>query len=287
MIPKQSILYISINVDHEHPLRNVVVEHMDPLPDLDLNRITSLVGEHIKPYFRPVIDGTISPLPTDLKGINGIVVGCSGHSVNLDKGSLKPWQTKLIDFVRNAILEHDIPYLGLCGGGQVGLVALGGKVKSNPPDVGTFSSDIGAMVIGATRLELTSQGRKDSIFDGCPNEMTMTAIHADYLADLPLENKCEVLANGTNLCNQVVGYKEKVRLFGVHPEISQEFLDRTMAPILNEGGFSVADRQDVENAFHNINPTSNDNKKIIENFIMKICKKHYHETQDLHAGITA
>lgn len=277
MLPDNSLLYISINVDHEHPLRGVVERSVDPLPDLDLGRITRLLGPSVRRYFRTVVDGTIDAFPSDLSDIDGIVVGCSGHSVNLAKGPLKPWQERLIQFVRKAILVDDIPYLGLCGGGQVGLVALGGVVESNPPNVGTFSSEPGSIVIGPTRLALTDKGKADVIFQGCSDDLVMAGLHSDYMATLPEAVACDVLANGTKLCNQVIGYKDKVRLFGVHPEISQEFLDETAEQILDEGGFAVAERKDVARAFATMSPNVENNRRVIENFIFGICAKHHRE----------
>lgn len=275
MVPNDSLLYISINVDHEHPLRRVVETQVDPLPDLDLGRIVRLLGPSVRRYFLPVIDGTRDELPADLSGVNGIIVGCSGHSVNLDKGNLKPWQQRLVAFIRRAILEDDIPYLGLCGGGQIGLVALGGTVKSNPANVGTFSNAAGSIVIGPTQLSLTEKGKADVIFRGCSDDLVMAALHSDYMAVLPEDGSCDVLANGSKLCHQVVGYKDKVRLFGVHPEISQEYLDETAELVLNEGAFAVAERKDVSRAFATIHPNAANNRKVIENFVVEICGKHY------------
>ncbi|MEZ4364001.1 MAG: hypothetical protein R3B48_27760 [Kofleriaceae bacterium] len=274
-LPERSVLYVSANVAPDHSLRAAVVAHMDPLPDLDLNRITGSLGPGSRRYFvERVLDGTVDELPTDLRGLRGLVIGCSAYSVNLERGPLKPWQERVIALVRRAVLEYKLPYLGLCGGGQLGLVAMGGKVGPNPAGVGFDPSQPGSLVIRTTQVELTEAGKHDPIFDGVQPVFGMTAIHADYMAEVPAQG-FTVLAHSEDVPNQAVAYGDRVRLFGLHPEVTAEFLSRTMQPVIDAGAFPSVPRDVLRDTFAGLCPTPESNRKILGNFLRHFCARKW------------
>ena len=121
---KMKILYVSINVGEKHPLRHCVTQYIDPAPDLDLHRILQLSAKLDRDQFHAVIDGTLGVFPENIDGVSGLIIGCSGHSFDFDNHEKAPWQDALLTFIRRCVSQR-IPYLGLCGGGQAGLVALG------------------------------------------------------------------------------------------------------------------------------------------------------------------
>ncbi len=206
-LPDRSILYISANVHASHPMFNLVRTHIDPLPDLDLARISRALGPWVRKYFAErVIDATSEDLPSDIARYRGIMVGCSVHSVNTDRGELAPWQSRPMTFVRRAILEHDKPFLGLCGGGQIGFAALGGKVRENPVGVGFTPERRGSMVVRTTQVNLTDDGRAHPIFRGCPDTLGIQALHSEYLAEIPRDPRFQVLAQSSDVPNQVVAF---------------------------------------------------------------------------------
>jgi GMP synthase (glutamine-hydrolysing) len=272
-LPERSVLYVSVNVGAEHPLRQAVVTHMDPLPDLDLNRITTALGPGSRRYFADkVLDATVDPLPTDLSGLRGLVIGCSAYSVNLERGPLQPWQGRVIELIRRAVFDHQLPYLGLCGGGQLGLVALGGRVLSNPAGVGFKPEQSGSLVIRTTQVELTEAGKADPLFEGCEPTFGMTAIHSDYMAEIPSEG-FQVLAHSKDIPNQVVAYGDRIRLLGLHPEVSAEFLARTIEPVLAAGAFSSVPEQELRATFASICPSPESNRLILKNFLAHFCAR--------------
>jgi GMP synthase (glutamine-hydrolysing) len=274
-LPERSVLYVSINVAPDHPLRAAVVTYMDPLPDLDLGRITASLGPGSRRYFvEPVLDGTTDPLPTDLAGLRGLVIGCSAYSVNLERGPLQPWQQRVIDLVQRAVLDYRLPYLGLCGGGQIGLVALGGRVGKNPRGVGFQPEQAGSLVIRTTRVELTEEGRNDPLFAGVQPSFGMTAIHSDYMAEIPAEG-FTVLAHNSDIPNQAVAYGDRVRLLGLHPEVTAEFLARTMKPVLDAGAFAVVPRAVLDDTFAGLCPTPESNRRILANFLTHFCARQW------------
>jgi GMP synthase-like glutamine amidotransferase len=66
------------------------------------------------------------PLPASILAYNGMVLMGGPMSVNDDL----PWIAPLLDLIREAI-DHDIPVLGHCLGGQLMSKALGAAVYSN------------------------------------------------------------------------------------------------------------------------------------------------------------
>jgi GMP synthase-like glutamine amidotransferase len=274
-LPERSVLYVSANVAPDHPLRESVETYMDPLPDLDLGRITTSLGPGSRRYFvERVLDGTVDELPEDLSGLRGLVIGCSAYSVNLERGPLKPWQERLIALVRRAVFEYRLPYLGLCGGGQLGLVAMGGRVGPNPVGVGFHPDRAGSLVIRTTQVELTEAGKADPLFDGVPASFGMTAIHSDYMAGVP-QDGFTVLASSADIPNQAVAYGDRVRLLGLHPEVTREFLTRTIDPVIEAGAFAVVSKQVLRETFSGLCPTPEGNRRILQNFITHFCARSW------------
>lgn len=266
-----SILYISIQVSDDHPMRDAVLT-TDPAPDYDLHRLVRLLGEGSRRYFsRKVFDGTKMEFPSDLSPYRGVIIGCSVHSVNPVDGALQQWQKKLIEFVRYAVLECHIPYLGICGGAQIGLAAFDGQVGSNPVGVGFTPEIERSFLIRETEISLTNEGRCDPLLEGCSDSFGMTAIHSDYMKHAPEDKGFKTLANSSDIGNQIVAYGDKVRLIGLHPEVTREFLDDTVDPLLAAGAFSNIPREEVMSAFDGINPDLTSNRKIVLNFLKNFC----------------
>ncbi len=270
-LPNNSVLYVSINVSPDHPMKKAV-EKTDPYPDMDLNRLIKLLGAGSRRYFyETVIDGTHENLPQDLSQFSGLIIGCSAHSMNPADGHFKPWQEQVIQLVKRAVHDFNLPYLGICGGGQLGLTALGGLVGPNPKGVG-FTPDLErSLHIGTTQIQLTEEGELDPLFDGCKSQFGMTAIHADYMLSAPEEKGFRVLANSKAIPNQVIAYGDRVRLLGLHPEVSRSYLDETLPDLLSEGGFSSIPKEELESAFSSICPDPESNRLIISNFLSKFC----------------
>lgn len=274
-LPEGSVLYISVNVSPDHPMRLAVVV-TDPAPDLDLDRIIRILGPSSRRYFAtPVVDGTHHALPEDLSVFRGVIVGCSAHSANLAAGPLAPWQERVVAFIQRAVNDFGLPFLGICGGGQLGLLALGGEVGANPTGVGFNPERERSLVIRTTEVELTAAGRDDPLFEGCPPHFGMTAIHADYLKTAPSDNGFAVLANSQDIPNQAIGYGDRVRLLGLHPEVGRSFLDDTAETIVSTGGFSPLPRDVLRETFAGICPDPQSNYLILRNFLAHFCAREW------------
>ena len=266
------ILYVSINVGVNHPLRVCVTKDIDPLPDLDLSRILRLSKALKRDQFHQVIDGTLGLFPSDVDDVCGLMIGCSGHSFDLENNEAEPWQEELLKFIRRCI-DRGIPYLGLCGGGQAGLVALGGKVRPNPAGTGTFDSTEGSVRMGVSELSLSQEAQTDAILSDIKGPVVMSALHSDHMSVIPDDTNFTVLARDQYFPFQGLRYKDNVWMFGVHPEMTKEFIRSSSKIALDNGGFGMAERGDVEDAFESMQPTERNNALIIENFVFNVCFK--------------
>lgn len=266
-----SILYVSATVHPDHPMHTTFRRHVDPAPNFDLGRSMKSVGPWMRRYFADrIIDGTTEPLPRDLSMYSGLVVGCSLHYVDPERGAVAPWQLAIMDLIKRAVHDHDLPFLGLCGGGQLGLVALGGRVGPNPAGTGLAAAE-GSAVVRTTELQLTEEGSRDPVFDGCDGPMSMVAIHSDYLADAPSSAGFTALAHSADIPNQVVGWGEKVRLFGIHPEMSSDFTRSVAGHVIEAGGFGAYPADEVYGAVAGMADTSLANRHVVPNFLSKFC----------------
>jgi len=271
-LPERSVLYVSATVHPNHPLHATFRRHVDPAPDFDLGRMVEGAGSWIRPYFAErVIDGTTEELPRDLSGYRGLVVGCSLHFVNPERMPVAPWQQRIMDLIKRAVFDHDMPFLGLCGGGQLGLVALGGRVGPNPAGPGVAPDQAGSLVLRTTPVRLTEEGQRDPLFKGCSPTMGMIAIHSDYLAECPA-SRFTALAHADDLPNQVVGYGARARLFGLHPEMSARFVRRMAEAVIGTGEFGPYPKEALFRAVsEGVRETDESGAIIMRNFLSELC----------------
>lgn len=111
----------------------------------------------------------------------------------------------------------DVPVLGVCLGAQLLAHALGGGIFANPA----------GREIGASEVELTAEGRADSLFVGLPDPLPVMQWHGDAF-ELP--EGAVLLATAPACENQA--FRVDRRAYGVlfHPEVlaaeAQDWLGR-------------------------------------------------------------
>lgn len=119
-----------------------------------------------------------------------------------------PWLVNEKSFIKKAVIELGIPYLGLCLGHQLLAEALGGKVgKSKKPEIGVLS------------VNLTEIGSQGVFFDGVDEEFKCLQWHSAEVTRLPYD--AEVLAS--SLACTVQALKWGTRAFSVqfHLEVEE------------------------------------------------------------------
>ncbi len=122
------------------------------------------------------------PDPADLSAV--VVLGCPESVYNYRQ---HPHLIKLYSFVA-AAARIDLPYLGICGGGQMLAKVLGAEVKPNA-----------VKEIGAYRVTLTEAGKKDFLFAGYDDIFEVFQWHGDTFK-VPFG--AELLVEGIDCKNQ-------------------------------------------------------------------------------------
>jgi GMP synthase (glutamine-hydrolysing) len=267
-VAEGSVLFVSAHIEPEHPNYDMYRPKIDPPPDFDLNRLLETAGRWVRRFFYPTIIDAAShkrEYPQDPGGLSAVVVGGSLHYWSTARGPLVEWQDELVSFVGKSILEWNLGYLGLCGGGQVGLRALGGIVKPNPPEFGTPMNCLeGNVLVRTGELVLTEFGHGDPIFSGCPDQFGVQEAHGDYFAEVP--DSMTVLATSPDLPNQVLGWNDRVRLFQPHPELSLSLMRRVL-DALSGRAISAAEASRLRTISTRLRETRVANERIVPNFL--------------------
>jgi len=120
-----------------------------------------------------------------------------------------PWLKEEKAFIRDAVVDRGLPYLGLCLGHQLLAEALGGTVgPSETPE------------IGVKDVQLTEAGASGVLFDGVPEKFDCLQWHSAEIKSLP--EGIQVLA--TSPACPVQAMKWQTRAFGLqfHVEIESD-----------------------------------------------------------------
>ncbi|MEM7194960.1 MAG: hypothetical protein AAF402_08420 [Pseudomonadota bacterium] len=168
--------------------------HQNPRDDVVTNWIRSSEFE-----FQVVNPFLGDPLPKTPSDYHGCVVYGGEH--NLTEISTYPFLTDELKWIEQCI-EHDLPLLGICLGGQMIAQCLGGDVDYHPDGLCEFGY-----------YEVTPTAEGDDFM-----ESSMHVVQAHYQG-FTIPSSCVRLATGQNFRNQAFSYGENT--FGVqfHPEI--------------------------------------------------------------------
>jgi GMP synthase-like glutamine amidotransferase len=120
-----------------------------------------------------------------------------------------PWLIDARSLMKD-VVANDIPFFGICLGGQLLAAAIDGKVGPTPvPEIGVAS------------FRVTADAATDSVFGHLAGKDVIAAEwHKDYITDLP--DDAVVLA-GNDVC-PVQAFRMGENVYGVqfHPEIDSE-----------------------------------------------------------------
>lgn len=111
----------------------------------------------------------------------------------------------------HVVVEQDIPYLGICLGGQLLASALNARVtRHHMTEVGFFT------------VELTNEGEKDPLFRGLPGYQQVIHWHEDTFA---LPGGAIKLASSENTANQAFRVGHRAYGLQYHIEVTSDMFD--------------------------------------------------------------
>lgn len=181
----------------------------------------NLIDNLVVPYrLHHPYRGDILPAARDCSAL--IVLG---GAMGANDDQRHPFLVQVKKLIKDAI-EQDIPYLGICLGGQLLAAVLGGKVVSNRwEELGTLS------------IALTKEGQTDRLFQGIQDEFATFQWHHDSF-DIP--DGALLLASSRDCPNQAFRVGQKAWGLQFHPEVNAGIIrdwcawDREIAPVTEE-----------------------------------------------------
>jgi GMP synthase (glutamine-hydrolysing) len=143
----------------------------------------------------------------ELSAISAVIV--LGGAMGANDDARHPFLTELKRFIRE-VVEQEIPYLGICLGGQLLSAAMGGKVTSNSNgEKGTYS------------IMLTGEGTEDRLFRGISHGFISFQWHNDSFSIPP---RAVRLAFTGGCHNQAFRIGPRAWGLQFHPEVNQDIV---------------------------------------------------------------
>ena len=139
-----------------------------------------------------------------LEGYDALLV--MGGAQDVWQEEEHPWLKPEKQAIRTAVLELEMPYLGICLGHQLLASALGGEVRPAPtPEIGVFE------------VELTEPGRAHPLFAGLPPRTRFLQWHAAEVTSPPAG--ASVLASSSACPVQALAVGERAFGLQFHAEV--------------------------------------------------------------------
>ncbi|HVB62899.1 MAG TPA: type 1 glutamine amidotransferase [Ktedonobacteraceae bacterium] len=148
-----------------------------------------------------------APIP-DLSGYDALIA--LGGPQNADEDDIHPYLTEEKSLLRRAVAQ-DIPFLGMCLGGQLLARALDAPVtRRHYAEIGFFE------------VQLTEEGRRDPLFDGLPGYQQALHWHEDTFG---IPAGAVRLATSDGAKNQAFRFGRRAYCLQYHIELTPSMLD--------------------------------------------------------------
>lgn len=142
-----------------------------------------------------------------LDGYEGLWV--LGGPMDVWQEDAHPWLVDEKAFIRQAVAERGLPYLGLCLGHQLLAEALGGTVgPSKEPEIGVMD------------VQLTEDGATGVFFDGLPEHFNALQWHSAEVTQMPAGATC--LATSPACAVQAMKWETRAYSAQFHVEVEAD-----------------------------------------------------------------
>lgn len=143
----------------------------------------------------------------DMAGFDALWV--MGGPMDVWQEDAHPWLKDEKAFIRDAVMEKGVPFLGLCLGHQLLAEAIGGSVgPSDTPEIGVMP------------VNLTELGAESVYFDGAPGEIDCLQWHSAEVKSLPSD--VSVLATSPDCVVQAMSWGPRAFSAQFHVEVEAE-----------------------------------------------------------------
>ena len=169
--------------------------------------------------FRVIMPGKGESLPAPDEAAAVIILG----------GAMGVGDTAAFPFLREVkwfigeYVTRDLPFLGICLGGQLLAEVLGGSVTSRHRGEQ-----------GVCGVSLTAEGAADPLFRGIPPEFVTYQWHNDSF-DLP--GGCRLLASSTVCPQQAIRHGSRVYGLQFHPEVTAAIVTAWSGAVATDAGY--------------------------------------------------
>jgi len=167
-------------------------------------------SEHVRKVFGLAknewltLDASKGKFPLKFFDVDAVIIG--GSAKDPVKGQERDWMRKTYEFI-NQVIKKDIPIIGICGGLQFVVKALGGEIIYNPK-----GKEFGA-------IKVTIE-KSDPLFKGLPKNFIVPSNHKCMVGKFGLKTK--LLASSKMCAIQALAIGDKIRLVQFHPERTKE-----------------------------------------------------------------
>jgi GMP synthase (glutamine-hydrolysing) len=160
----------------------------------------ALAGGHQFDEWQP----SEGPLPRPLSDYDAVI--SFGGGMQADQDERHPWLRTALDVLKDG-LQHEVPTLGVCLGGQMLARAAGGTIGPAPQAEAGFDE-----------VQLTDAGHQDPLFAGLPRTLPVYQWHS-YSFGLPPQ---AVALARSPVCLQAFRLGDRAWGLQWHPEVRAE-----------------------------------------------------------------